>query len=184
MGRRASELFFRCDFCGGVVSYGMTIKPQKVYLETTVFNYFFDSDRLAHPATIKLFEEIKAGKYIAYTSAYVVEEIEKSNDPKKSKMLELLGKYEIEVLQSSVLAEQLCEEYMKGGAIPTGSRYDGLHIAVATLNEMDYIVSLNFKHINRVRTKIMTEAINKVNGYNKEIAICAPMEIVGVSDNE
>jgi len=39
----------------------------KVYLETTLFNFFFDTDRDAHAATVKLFEEIRAGKHEGYT---------------------------------------------------------------------------------------------------------------------
>jgi len=39
----------------------MMRKP-KIYLETTIFNYFYDTARDGHADTVKLFEEIKAGK--------------------------------------------------------------------------------------------------------------------------
>ena len=32
-----------------------------IYLETTMFNHYFDTDRDAHPATVRLFKEIRAG---------------------------------------------------------------------------------------------------------------------------
>ena len=46
----------------------VTIRIPKVYLETTMFNYYFDTERDAHSDTVKLFEEIRAGKYQAFTS--------------------------------------------------------------------------------------------------------------------
>jgi predicted nucleic acid-binding protein len=47
---------------------GTVMRKQKIYLETSIFNYYFDKEREAHPYTLKLFEEIKAGKYAPYTS--------------------------------------------------------------------------------------------------------------------
>ena len=44
------------------------LRKQKIYMETTLFNYYFDRDRDAHADTVKLFEEIAEGKYEAFTS--------------------------------------------------------------------------------------------------------------------
>ena len=44
----------------------------KLYLETTVFNYYFDDDREGHENVLELFEAIKAGKFEAYTSELVL----------------------------------------------------------------------------------------------------------------
>ena len=46
------------------------IEKLKLYLETTVFNYYFDEDREGHGDVLKLFEAISEGKYEAYTSLY------------------------------------------------------------------------------------------------------------------
>ena len=52
------------------------MRVPKIYLETTMFNYYFDTERDAHADTVKLFNEIQAGKYDAYTSVYVIDELE------------------------------------------------------------------------------------------------------------
>ena len=39
------------------------MRTQKVYLETTLFNFYIDEGRDAHADTVKLFEEIAGGKY-------------------------------------------------------------------------------------------------------------------------
>jgi len=49
---------------------------------------------------------------------------------------------------------------------------------------MDFIVSLNFQHINKMKTKIMTPYINRLQGYNKEIAICSPIELIENEEEE
>ena len=66
------------------------MRKPKIYLETTMFNYYFDADRDAHADTVKLFKEIRSGKYEAYTSAYVMDELIESDEPKRSNMLALI----------------------------------------------------------------------------------------------
>ena len=156
------------------------MKPKKIYLETTIFNYYFDTNREAHEATVNLFKEIEQGKYKAYTSIYVIDELEKCYEPKRGKMIELIKKYKIVVLEKSEKTEKLAEKYIAEGMIPDDYDYDAFHIAVASINDLDYIISCNFKHINRINTKVMAEKINIEEGY-KGIIICTPMEVI---DNE
>ena len=52
-----------------------------------------------------------------------------------------------------------------------------MHIACATVNGLDMIISLNYNHINRVKTKKMTRLVNELKGY-REITICSPMEVI------
>jgi len=55
--------------------------------------------------------------------------------------------------------------------------YDGIHIAIATTNDIECIFSLNFKHINKLKTKTMTSIINAREGY-RQVIIASPMEVV------
>jgi hypothetical protein len=158
------------------------VRKQKIYLETTMFNYFFETDRGdMHLSTVALFNEIKAGKYEAYTSLYVTDELEEADEPKRSEMFALIEKYKISVLPASDEAQGLADVYTKEAVIPIKYRYDGLHIACATVNDLDYILSFNFKHINRVKTKTMTSVINAREGY-KPIIISLPMEVIENED--
>ena len=153
------------------------MRKPKIYLETTVFNHYFDTDREAHAATVALFKEIRAGKYEAYTSVYVVDELQDAKEPKRSNMLGLIGKYGVTVLDEKEEAERLADIYVSDGIIPIKYHYDGLHIAIATANDLEYIFSLNFKHINKVKTKTMTSNINIREGY-RPITIASPLEVM------
>ena len=158
------------------------MKPRKIYLETTIFGYYFDKDLLAHPATVKLFDEIKAGKFEAYTSDYTFNELMDTRDvTRRENMIGLIEKFGIIQLDASDEILKLADTYIKAGVIPPSSLIDARHIACASVNNVNAIISLNFKHINRARTKEFIPHINKQNGYTSDIAIFAPME---VTENE
>lgn len=149
----------------------------KIYLETTIFNYYFDVERDAHPDTVKLFEEIEAGKYLAFTSRYVIDELSKAPEEKRKKMLSLIKRSKITVLDTSNEAESLASIYASEGIIPQRFLTDGVHIAMATVHDMDMILSLNFKHIVKKKTVELSEAVNVRQGYRK-VQIFTPMEVV------
>ena len=153
------------------------MRLQRMYLETTLFNYYIDKDRDAHADTVKLFNEIAAGKYEAFTSTYVTDELENAPEAKRDKMFELITKYNIAVLAPSDEAARIADIYIAEGVIPQKYRADSLHIAIATVNELDMIVSMNFKHIVKRKTILSTGKINNLNGY-RAIEIYSPMEVV------
>jgi len=92
-------------------------------------------------------------------------------------MFALISEYNIAVLAASDEADHLARRYISEGALPQGSLADASHIAVASVNAMDMIVSLNFRHIVREKTIRMTGAINVLLGYNT-IEINSPMEVI------
>jgi predicted nucleic acid-binding protein len=152
------------------------MRKQKIYLETTVFYFYFDENRDAHADTVRLFEDIARGKYEAYTSAYVIRELENAANEKCDKVLALIDRYEITVLGLDPEAEQLAYAYVELGVIPGKYWMDGVHIAIAAINELDMIISMNFQHIVKRKTKRGAASINVLNGY-RAIEIYSPMEV-------
>lgn len=148
----------------------------KVYLETTMFNYYFQPEREAYPYVVKLFEEIKDGQYLPFTSSYVIEELEEAHEPKRTKMMGLVQQYDIEVLRMNEDAERLAQIYVAEGIIPQTHPTDAIHIAMTSVYDLDFIVSLNFKHIVKRKTVLLTESINIREGY-KRVGIFSPEEI-------
>ena len=71
----------------------------------------------------------------------------------------------------------LAEKYIAEGALPDGSLTDARHIAMATVGNLDIIVSLNFRHIVKEKTREITGAINTIRGYNV-VKILSPMEVL------
>ena len=126
---------------------------------------------------LKLLAEIKAGLYEPYTSDYVLQELKRAAEPKQSQMVELISQYGMTFLEQDDEAERLANLYVAEGVVPEKYFTDAVHIAVATVNELDFIVSFNFRHIVKRKTMTMTEGINIREGY-KRIGIHSPTEVI------
>ena len=92
-------------------------------------------------------------------------------------MLNLILKYDIPVLEPTNEAVMLADTYVSEGIIPQKYHTDGLHIAIATVNHLDMVISMNFQHIVKRKTKMLTGNINALNGY-RSVEILNPMEVI------
>jgi predicted nucleic acid-binding protein len=155
----------------------MPLSTEKIYLETTVFNRLLEPERDYYEETQQLFDAIAAGQFAAYTSVYVVAELSEALEPKRSQMLAFILHYGIEVLTESDEVTALAEEYAVNGVVPRSSYFDRLHIACAAIHGMDRIISLNFKHIHRLKTQELVSRLNALRGL-KNLYITTPMEEV------
>jgi len=155
-----------------------------IYLETTIFNFPFAGDAPQYQAdTKRLFAEIKAGKFRPFTSEYVTLELDSTKDAGKlERMKALIADYGITVISVSEEAERLAGVYVKAGIIPERYETDALHIAAATVAGLDYIVSLNFRHIVKHKTIFETEVINTREGF-KRVFIHTPAEVIDHDEN-
>jgi hypothetical protein len=90
-----------------------------------------------------------------------------------------------EVLQDLLLlgisdnAISLAETLVLQKAIPEDAVEDALHIALATVNGMDYLVTWNFKHIANAAMRANVELVCRLNGYEPPV-ICTPLELMEV----
>lgn len=158
------------------------MKVPKVYIETSIFNFVFADDAPDRRRdTLTLFDEIQRGKYAPYTSDYVVRELDRCSEPKRGQMLELIERYAVTTLPLDAEAERLAALYVAEGIIPQKYVMDGIHIAIATVYDLDFVVSYNFKHIVKRRTVTMTEGINLREGY-KRVGIFSPTEVIDDDD--
>lgn len=150
----------------------------RIYLDTSVFGGYFDSE--FEIWTKILFNKIAEGEYRVVYSKLV--DIELSNAPEKvKKLVKNLSIYQLELVQISNEAILLADQYLKENVVGKTSRSDCLHIALATLNNVDILASWNFKHIVNV---------NRIRGYNsvnykfghKILEIRTPREILEYED--
>jgi len=146
--------------------------------ETTILNFYYATDAPDKRAdTLILFQEIKQGRYEAYTSYAVIDEINKASESLKQKLLSLLIDYNIPILDEGSDVDRLADLYVNEGIIPLKYRDDAVHISMATIMGMDIILSWNFKHIVKRKTILMANLINTREGY-KNIDIYSPSEVI------
>lgn len=84
----------------------------------------------------------------------------------------------IDLLKISQDAEKLAQKFLKQKILPKKAADDALHIAISTVNGMDYLLTWNFKHIANAETRTGVENICRQNGYQPPI-ICTPEELLG-----
>ena len=71
---------------------------------------------------------------------------------------------------------RLAEKYVNDGVFPRKYFDDALHIAVASYYKMSCLVSWNFEHIVKVKTKRLVNLENKINHFDA-IEIVSPLEL-------
>jgi len=154
------------------------MRKLRLYLDTSVLNFYYaDSSPKEKDATLELFREIKLGNYTAFISSAVLKEISQASETKQKALISLVEKYDLMPLEIDEEIENLANLYVKNKIIPQKYKEDAVHIAVAVINDLDVIVSWNFEHIVKLKTKLSVNGINKMEGY-KEIEIYSPMEVI------
>lgn len=132
------------------------MKKIKYYLDTTIFNFVFtEGDTEKKDITIKLFKDLLLIAEGIYISDEVIREISRASEPRKSQLEGLLRECNSLMLEIDSEVQELAERYIKEGIIPERYRSDALHIAVAVINGIEVIVSWNFEHIVKLKTRVM-----------------------------
>lgn len=156
------------------------MKKIRCYLDTSVLNFFFaEDDIVRRNITVKFFDQLHIIADQVCISDEVTKEINQAPEPIRSQLMGLIGKTEPLLLEFDIEAEELAERYIREGIIPERHKSDAIHIAVATVNGIEVIVSWNFQHIVKLKTKTMVNGVNRLLGY-REIEICSPEEMTEI----
>ena len=152
---------------------------QRIYIDTSVFGGYFDEEFKEH--TIPLFDRIKEGEFIILYSTVTQDELE--NAPEKVKeLVKSIKADNTEFLETTSEAIDLASEYISEKVVGQTSFADCLHIALATINRADFLVSWNFKHIVNVQRIRGYNSINIKNGY-RQLEIRSPREFEKYEDD-
>lgn len=124
---------------------------RKIYIESTVVSYYTGQPTrdliisARQEETRALWPSLLTG-FNSFISALVVMECRDGNPERAAKRVEAIAPFP--VLDTTDEAEILAEHLLTEGAVPESYPEDALHIAIASVNGMELILSLNFKHIN------------------------------------
>ncbi|GHV84029.1 hypothetical protein AGMMS50212_13690 [Spirochaetia bacterium] len=150
----------------------------KLFLETTIFNFYFDGKQgQKRKDTLALFKEIQKGRYKPFTSDAVIKELRRTKKEKFDKMFSLTEEYNIPILIPVKASYALAKKYIKSGIIPPDYPEDALHIAVATVENIDFLLSWNMGHIVKQKTMIGTGFI-AIDENCPHVLLCTPSEVM------
>jgi hypothetical protein len=154
---------------------------ETVYIETTIVSYLVarpsrDLLAVAHQQTTKNWWIERCREFACYVSQVVLDEAA-AGDPDEAKArMQMISDFP--VLEITKEAESLTTEIMKSGAIPPHAVRDAAHIAVATVNQMDYLLTWNCKHLANAQIIRRVAVVCNQTGYNMPV-ICTPEELMG-----
>ena len=145
----------------------------RVYIDTSVIGGCLDEEFREHSE--RLFADFETERLRAVVSNITIAEILEAPEQVRA----LLDRPALQKAQTVYLDEEavsLAEAYIKERVVGEGNRVDAQHIAIATVQRVDILVSWNFQHIvkwSRIR------AFNSVNlkyGY-PQLEIRSPQEV-------
>ncbi|MBA3944785.1 MAG: PIN domain protein [Herpetosiphonaceae bacterium] len=155
------------------------MKVQRVYIDTSVVGGCFDVEFAKWSNA--LIDDFRFGRLKPVLSEVIEAEIQDAPEPVQALYIELLT-LSPDVVSSTRAALDLADVYQQRGILTPKYYADGLHIALATIAEVDVLVSWNFKHIVHLDKIRLFNAVNLEAGY-KPLQIYSPREVATYEDD-
>ncbi len=155
------------------------IKPT-VYVETSVVSYL--TSLLSRNSLVLSRQEATRQLLFEYSDRFefIVSDIvisEISQGDEKESQLRLKAIVDFTRLDMSSQANVLAQHLMDSGAVPQNSPQDAQHIAIAAVDNLDYLISWNFKHIVNETKRQHIERVCRTAGYGPT-TICTPINLI------
>jgi predicted nucleic acid-binding protein len=136
---------------------------QSLYLETSVVGAYLDNgEPFRRDLTIRWWEH-EMSEYRATISPLVTRELERLPEPHRTAYLKLVAP--LEQLELTDEATILAEGYISRGIFHRKYIADALHVAVASVHKIDYLVTWNFGHLANVRRQARIRLFNTAAGF-------------------
>ena len=153
----------------------------KIYLETTIMSYLAarpskDLITAAHQQLTHEWWQSRRDDFDLFSSQLVVQESSAGDAGIAQSRLQLLSGIPLLVVNQACVL--LGHALVDRGPIPKKAAVDALHIAIATVHGMDYLLTWNCKHIANAEMQTAVNRICRGAGYEPPV-ICTPEELLG-----
>ena len=151
----------------------------KVCLETSVISYLTawpsrDLVKAAHQQITQDWWQSRA-RFDLYVSQIVLREAG-SGDPSAA-AARLAPIAALPVLTAGPEAAALAQRMITAGSLPAKAAVDALHISIAVVNGIDYLVTWNCTHIANAAKRHKIDAACREAGY-EPVVLCTPEELM------
>ena len=156
-----------------------------VYMETSVLSDLTarparDIVTAAHQQLTAQWWETRRTQFEIYVSEVVLREAELGDPAAARDRLTLAANLPRLVLTDDARALQ--ERLLTSAGLPARAALDALHVAVAAVHRMEYLVTWNVRHIANAETRRRVEAVCRAEGYRPPV-LCTPEELLGDVDD-
>ncbi len=155
-----------------------------VYIESSVISFL--NGRTSRDLIITALQELtrewwelKRCKYELFVSQSVIREISAGAEKDAARRMESIRGLDVLAVDQEAIV--LAEKIKMGANLPDKATEDALHIALATVNEIDYLLTWNCKHIANAIIVPKIEGVCLAEGYHCS-KICTPQELMGIEE--
>jgi len=152
-----------------------------VYIETSVVSYLTarPTANLLAAAWQKVtldWWETRRSRFGLFTSEITVQEAGRGDQAARAKRLESLA--DIPLLPITDEVGPLATALVRGAILPEKALNDALHVAVASVHGVDYLLTWNYRHLDNAETKPAIRDTCVQHGHASP-EICTPWELMG-----
>ena len=155
---------------------------ERVYIETTFVSYLTarpsrDLIVAGHQQITHDWWDARRGDYELCVSQLVLQEAGDGDPQAARERLDVLAT--MTVLEIKEEAVELAEELVRAGALPPKAGNDALHIAIAAIHRVPYLLTWNCRHMANATMRAQIESVCARKGFKAPI-ICTPEEMMEV----
>lgn len=154
---------------------------RKVYLETTIASYM--TARPSRDLVVAAHQELtiewwaaQRHRFDLFVSDLVLQEASRGDALAAEKRVRSMKG--IPVLETSDEAAQIAERLIEAGLISHGSSADALHVAIATAEGLDFLLTWNCRHIANAEVGERLQSLLAELEYRMP-ALCTPEQLMG-----
>ncbi|ERT08773.1 PIN domain protein [Lyngbya aestuarii BL J] len=159
---------------------------ETVYIDTSIVGYLTvrisnNLILMANSEITREWWETPRSQFTLYISQIVLDEVAQGDVEIATKRLEILRDFSL--LEVNQAVQDLAVEFLARSNLPPKAANDALHIAIATVYGLDYLLTWNCKHIANAQIQKKLSQISVDAGYELPI-LCTPYELMGGNDVE
>jgi len=151
---------------------------KRIYTDTSVIDGCFDDE--FKKGSRALFNMFRSELATIVISNLTLAELENAPEPVQN-ILKEIPDTSIEYINLTEEAKELANNYLNEKVVSNKFIVDAQHIAIATVNRVDVLVSWNFKHIVNLKRIYSYNSINLKMGY-PILEIRNPLEVINYED--
>lgn len=154
---------------------------ETVYIETSIIGYLTIRPNnnlilMANSEATREWWDTRRNHFDIYISEVVLDEVARGDIELANRRLEILQDFPLLTVNESV--QNLAAQFLAKSNLPPKAANDALHIAVATVYSLDYLLTWNCRHIANAQIQKKLLQISNDAGYELP-TICTPYELMG-----
>lgn len=157
-----------------------------IYLETSIISYLAarPSRDLITAARQQVTHEwwaLRRNAFELFVSELVIDEATAGDPEAAARRLTILE--DLSVIDVTSLAEELADHILHRVGLPVRARADALHIALATSQGLDYLMTWNVTHLANAQIRPRVERACRLAGYEPPV-LCTPDQLIAGEERD